>query len=660
MADLWDGVLSQAHIWKTSLRLASPVDSQRLEAIETLVTAGDAALFCLRFHSQRTSTPRAQFAASVVLHRLGAPEGMAALMNALCKRLPSQSDIAPLLQEAFVSIGPPDATRELLACWPHLPEWSSAVASLPTFPSMSPRVQLICNVWATLRDPLALDVLIEYAPRIPELFPGTVAAFGQMAVRKLAALIQDSDPKRRIQAIHALELIPCTQSFTALVPFLRDPDLAVRTEAPHALSCVGTPQQNGEALAAAIRAGFSTTGSLRLFSTTGHPHFYETLREVVERSSPLHSQTQDTPQAVLTALELLMQAPWPVDVFLRLLCGLLEKPIGVAVKLGILTQLQSLPPRAMPHAPQAVTACWPLLADLSPEVRNQAAATLFAWGDRNGKRFLALLEECRSQGSLLEKLTTLLRGGPDAPQAATQAVQQVQQWMTRLSREAVVRLSAPPTETPETNPLLADPRLPALIRHLLTAALRYLKTAVEVPDAEEALTLTVTAIRVLRRVGSPEALIAQPELVQALHFTRHIPSAQGMLREIAEPVREEAALTLIPFLGAECLPLFLEAASASRLEVQGTALLALGRLGDPRAVPHLQPIASDPNHALAPQAIQALATIRQSNPEMMTLLRGSSLEDAHPETLLRPVPFTSQDPAPELLLRPTQNGEGSR
>jgi hypothetical protein len=41
----------------------------------------------------------------------------------------------------------------------------------------------------------------------------------------------------------------------------------------------------------------------------------------------------------------------------------------------------------------------------------------------------------------------------------------------------------------------------------------------------------------------------------------------------------------------------------------------------------------------------------------MTLLRGSSLQDSQPETLLRPLPFSRPDAAPELLLRPASNGD---
>ena len=164
----------------------------------------------------------------------------------------------------------------------------------------------------------------------------------------------------------------------------------------------------------------------------------------------------------------------------------------------------------------------------------------------------------------------------------------------------------------------------------------------------------------LRRLDVPDALTAQTELLRALHTRKPLllplPSPA---REIGEPLREEAALALIELLGPESFGLFLEALGAPGPEVRGTAILALGRLGDARAVPYLQPIAANPDNMLAPHAVQALAVIRQNNPEMMTLLRGSSLHDSQPETLLRPLPHARPDAAPELLLRPASHGENT-
>ena len=655
--ELLESAALQARLWKISMRLGASDLGERLKAIENLSQAGPAAIPCLRFHLLREFTRRPQFAAAVALHRLNAPEGMATLLSALDRPLNVFADIAPLLEEAFLLIGSPAAGVALQTRWATLPEWQND-ADLP--PDASARVRMICRVWAGLQDPTALDTLLEYSTRIPELFPPTAAAFGQMAVRKLRDAARSADPFQRLLIIRTLERIPGEASFRALAPLLRDPSPPVRVEACRALAGIGTPHATSEAVMQSILAGYSSEAAVYLLATTGHPRLYDTLRQLIERAPALCQTMQDTPGAVHAALDMLVKAPLPPDTRLRIVCTLLEKSVPAELMLaGIahLTALQGCCPRQTAYV-QGVL--WNLLADFGPRVRAQAAQTLMVWGDMDAKRFLDLLAECRPQGSFLEKLTTLLRGGPDASQAATQAVQQIQLWVTRLSREAVVRLSSPTLSREPTQAAAPqNPRFPALTRKLLGSALQYLNSAQSLEETEEALALSITAIRTLRRLGVPAGLAAQTELHRALYACKPILTADGRTAEIGEPVREEAALALIEFLGTETFALFVSALEAPRFEIRGTAILALGRLGDARAVPYLQPIAADTNSLSAPYAVQALAVIRQNNPEMMTLLRGSSQQDSQPETLLRPLSFSRPDTAPELLLRPTSNGESN-
>lgn len=666
--DLWDSAVLQAKLWKTSMRLGSSDSLERKQAIDMLSQAGNDAIPCLRFQLLRQTTPRVQFAAAVALHCLGVPEGMETLLIAVNRRLydvvDDLNDIVPLLEEAFLAIGSPTATQALQSLWTALPDWQP-YASVP--PDTSRRVQLICRVWAGLQDPSALDTLLPYATSIPNLFPPTVSAFGQMAIRKLREASQSTDPQLRLLVVRTLERIPGEPSFQTLKPMLRDPDPTVRYEACRALAQVGTPQAVSEAVVHAIQAGYSTHAAVRLLAATGHPRLYEIMLQIVERAASLQPVSQDPPASVRAALDLLMHSPWPSEKLVEIVCSLLERPVPRDLLLAGIDYLDSLRGRRTGNAARVQGALWNLLVDFAPEVRTRAAQALGLWGEPNGKRFLALLAECHPQGSLLEKLTTLLRGGPDASQAATQAVQQVQQWVTRMGREAVVRLSSANlgTEAPLTF-LRQDPRIPPLIRRLLLGSLRYLATAQVLEETEEALSLSITAIRALRQIGTPDALIAQGELLRAFRTCKQLPPTEivyggqpAPLWEIAEPVREEAALALIEFLGPDCFGIFIEALNAPIPEVQATAILALGRLGDARAVPYLQPIAGNADSMFVRHAIQALAVIRQNNPEMMTLLRGSSLGDANPETLLRPLPHGLPDSAPELLLRPTSNGEAS-
>lgn len=663
MAELWDSVVLHTRIWQASRLLGSTYDPERMQAIQTLIQAGPAAIPCLRVHLLRERTPRAQFAAAVALHRLDRPEGLETLQNALRSMVDTPPDnVRSLLQEAFLTIGSPAATSALLSAWSELREWEPGA---PIPPDSCVRVQTICQVWAQLQDPTVLDALLAYSTRIPHLFPPTVAAFGQMAVRKLREAAQSSIPLQRLLIVRALARIPGEASFQTLTPLLRDMDPEVRAETCRALIQVGAPAANGEAITRALQAGYSTEAAVRLLAATGHPLLFHTLLQLIERAGSLSYSTNDTPAAVQVALDLLIQAPWSPDTLLRIVCALLEKPLPREVQLAGIAHLGALQAYCPGQEARAQAVLWDLLAAPASEVRNRAAQALLAWGEPNAKRFLDLLTECRPQGSFLEKLTTLLRGGPDASQAATQAFQQVQQWVTHLSREAVVRLSspAPDREPPRTAPR-HDPRTPALLRRLLAGALRHLHAVQTLEETEEALALSITAMRALRRLGAPDALPAQPELLHALLLQKPLMTTTlsygayvTAAREVGEPVREEAALALIEFLGAESFGLFLQALQSPHTEVQGTAILALGRLADARAVPYLQPIAADPDNPLAPHAVQALATIRQHNPEMMTLLRGSSLQDTQPETLLRPLPYARPDTAPELLLRPTSKRE---
>jgi HEAT repeat protein len=660
--DLWESAVLQARLWKTSLRLGASDSVARYQAVELLSQAGSAALPCLRVHLLREMTPQVQFAAAVALHRLDQPEGLQTLLNALNRPLDVPTWLAPVLEEAFHAIGSPTAAMVLQPVWCGLPEWQFNAA---TVPDHSGRIQLICRIWAGMRDPLVLDTLLAYATRIPDLFPPTVAAFGQLAIRKMRLAAQSPDPLQRLLVIRTLERIPGEPSFQTVVPLLRDPDPQVRMEACRALAFLGSAEASSEAVGRAIQAGYSSLAAVRLLETAQHPHRFDLLLLVVERTGAVTSALHDTTAAVRVALDRLMQAPRPPDTLLGVLCTLLEKPIPTEIVLVGLAHLAALQGQCPGQEARIQAVRWNLLADLSPDVRARAAQALATWGDPNGKRFLDLLAECRPQGSFLEKLTTLLRGGPDASHAATQAVQQVQQWVTHLSREAVVRLGSP-TLSGEGNrpPDRQDSRVPALTRKLLGSALRYLSATHSLEETEEALALNIMVIRVLRRLGAPEALDAQPELLRALHTQKFLASPNVGIgstpsREIGEPVREQAALALIELLGPESFALFVAALDAPHPHVQGTAILALGRLGDPRAVPYLQPLATDTYNMLAPYAVQALAAIRQNNPEMMTLLRGSSIQEAQPETLLRPARFAGADAAPELLLRPTSQGEST-
>jgi hypothetical protein len=172
-------------------------------------------------------------------------------------------------------------------------------------------------------------------------------------------------------------------------------------------------------------------------------------------------------------------------------------------------------------------------------------------------------------------------------------------------------------------------------------------------------------LRLLGRLGPPAACTAHNELLRALHGVKRslvsVPPGtpsypRPETREVAGMARAAAAETLLVLYGAASFPLFLEALYAPQPEVNSTAIAALGRLGDVRALSHLQLLANNAAHPLCPAAVETIALIKRTNPEMMTLLRGSSASEAQTETLLRPSSESSAATSPALLLRPSSQG----
>jgi HEAT repeat protein len=234
--------------------------------------------------------------------------------------------------------------------------------------------------------------------------------------------------------------------------------------------------------------------------------------------------------------------------------------------------------------------------------------------------------------------------------------------VSRVSKETVERLNPGGTASSAAWGVPRDPRLPALLRQLLDNTLDALQQNATPEATEEMLTACVAVVRALARVGTPQALCARNELLRALCLVKrgvvYEPGGpadfrKSSLREIGVVVRTAAAETLLELYGADSFPLFLEALYAPLPDAHSTAIVALGRLGDARALPHLQPLVANAAHALSPVATEAVAAIRRTNPELMTLLRASSALDNRPETLLRPASGNPDDGAPDLLLRPT-------
>ncbi len=653
--------MSILHAAKTQLQILTALPrldavdpAERLRAAETLQRVGPAALPYLRYAVRPARTHRTRCAAAVALHGLNDPAGLKVLreiLMALPPQPPEQlAEIEADLQAAFIAIGAPDAVTALIDLFPHLDERQTHIAACA------------CAIFGTLRDPRALTVLSARALAFPNLFEQTVPAFGEMAVIHLERMIHDSNPARRILAIQALSHIPTAHSFAVLRTSLRDEDPAVRRQAPNALRNISPPAA-AQAIEDALRAGFSTSAAVEVLAQVkGRANLI--FFELVRRWEPDGQKNSgDTPDAVLAALPLLNALPISPADLTPPLCALLQREPDLAIAAGAARVLGVRGPTTPTSDQMAREALRTRLSSAQTPLRGAVATTLNVLGDPIGVQLQQRLQECWPQEGLLPKLQALLRGGPEAGQIATQTMQQVTQWFTRLSRETLDRLNANPVESV---PAKYDASLPGLLSDLLHNALDALDESDDAAETGEMLTLCVATLRALARIGAPDALVAQQELTRALHLVKisSIPepmgaaaSRQALLREVAEIVRSSAASLLQECLGAESLPLFVEALSAPQSQVRRTAIAALGRLGDPRALAYLNPIAADASHADHSIAHEAILAIRRINPEMMTLLRASGAKERSPESLLRPASGNNDPISADLLLRPAAQDE---
>jgi HEAT repeat protein len=653
---LWNAAHTQVQIWSAYSRLNAPDSGDRLRAISTLCEIGPAALGCLRFASGPLRPARIQYAAAVAMHCLGDPTGLSILTNALRWVLPTHPELYTDLCWAFITIGVPDAVTALIEVYPKLP------------PRNPITLNCIADVWGTLRDPRVLEILAAPGWPMPDLARDTIARFGELALRCLERMITEPIPRRRILAIRTLADIATPPCFSLIRPLLADPDPEVREIVPDALFII-SPTSAFQAIIDSIRAGHSTAAAVEAMLHHDHDDAarwhvppadsaFEALLALISRWEPAgQGASGDTRDAVLVALSALIDADADNDRLLPALCGLLTRKPDRGITAGILRLFAN---RVWPNDPNSA----PVIAALSEhivhpdkEIRGEAANILLRFHDPLGRELNQWLDACWPQGSLLSRLHAILTGSPDAGQVASQTLLQMSQWFNKLSREAPYRAGA--DGTAGTSPGY-DARLPETVRQLLYRALTALEDATAPGEIEELLALCTATIRVLERFGVPVLLCAYDELLSALSLVRPY---TGMappgpnLQAGVDLVRSAAATLFLNCYGANSYGLFLGMLFAPQPEVRSTAIPALGRLGDPRALPYLQSYASDPNDANAASAQEAIAAIRNLNPDVMVLLRGSQAVDARPDTLLRPANGNNVYSAPDILLRPTDEAK---
>lgn len=646
---LIETVITQVEVWNAYLRLGSPSDAERARVIRVLEDAGQSSLPCLTLAIRPHHAARSRFAAAVVLHRLNDPRGLSVLVQALQQSPLALQAYAKDLEAAFLAIGPPAATRALLEVWNGAPEWSDNERTL----------ELIARVWAALKDPHVLDALTARASRYPQLFESTVPAFGEMAVLHLQRMAREPAPERRVLALRALRHIRTGRSFAAITPLLRDAEPSVRAEAADALSSAGGPIAAAREISAAMADGCSSDSAVYVLDAAQVGGLPEMLAGLVQRWLPRpRSLSGDTAPAVLAALRSPALRAADPDLLGRAVCDLLERnpEADIAIEAaGIAVDLAGV---GGAGTERLYSALLPLLARPEPGVRACAAAALAAQGDQIGRELCALLERSRPPGKLVDKLHAILALGPTAGQAAADAVQQVSRWVARVSRETAGRFTGPggPAAGPEP-----DARLAPNLRDLLRAATFHLAHA-EAPELiSETLELAISACNAVAEIGSPQAECCVAELTRDLSVVKYgvvtvQSGAAGQRtserREVADALRLAAARALAAINPSRCYDHLITNLAAEKPEVVASTVQALGHLGDVRALLALQALSADRHGPHAQAARQAIAAIRKENPEMMTLLRGSSLAEQQPDTLLRPA--AGKPDSPEGLLRPAE------
>ena len=684
---LWQTTQIQGQVWKACRQLNAEDEAERWQAVEALQGYGDASIAALRFIIRRTSAPRSRIAAAVALHLLHDPVGMEILKQMLSGGPAIREDIEGYtlprmpseLEAAFLRIGAPDAVTALIEAWDGIPKtarYSNVLAG-------------ICHIWAELRDPRALEPLTASAPQIPELFVSTVPAFGEMAVPPLERMSRHTFPQCRSIAVSTLKNIKTPRSFKALVPLLRDPVPEVRALVPEALQTINGLGAS-EAIKTAIDAGWSSGRAIKTLASLGCDSPLPFLA-VVERWRPHPlSPPGDTEEAVIEAVDVLGQTMRRHEVMeaavgmyghalrrnavIQPLFALLQRKPGVELTTLLVRVIGERKPSGDPLDTETRAALVPLLAHPLSQVRNAASHSLLQYGDPIGRQLAEWLEADLPRGSLLTKIHSVLRGGADAGQVATQAVEQVGKWFTRVSKEAAERKNIP--SGAEASPKAAsvpsyDPRLPELFRQLLGSTLAMLHYSTILEQIEELMATAVAAVRALEELEGSAGRCAVAELVRALHTVKYLDRTQlgtkpvgsgarvGERLEYGVRLRTAAADSLMELFGADSFAPLADALRSDQLPIVASSIAALRRLGDGRAVPLLQQVIAEPAHPCQQQALEALAEIRRQNPEMMTLLRGSSAHNAQPEMLLRPSYSDVGSSASNQLLRPAGQEDGT-
>ena len=501
-------------VWRAISRLNSPVADERLRAMKTLREIGSNARWQLRIAAKNKLRTNSQLGSALVLHWLEDPLGMEVLLFCLKERLPEESELAQILEYAFIAIGSPAAVEALLGVWRSLVDTNKNAVVRTT----------ICRVWVKLGDPVVLEALVSDATRFPMLFETTVPSFGVSALPCLEKMSVSANPQVRMIAIRTLREILIEKTVPILVKMLEDPDLAIRSEAPRAIVKVGWDtgrirEHAVREITKALANGYSSVPAIRFVLEINPPELLTILLTHIQNwadTQPARSQSDAALILTLQTLEGSMMLPFQfIPAIIQLLPKLKsQEEISTAIRaLGRHGTMQTIKPTLL--------TC---LSSPIASVREEVATILARDGDNFGTVFLHFLETCKPQSSLMSRLSVALQGGPESGQAANQALQQMSTWFTRLSKEAADRLNLAPSgvKRPDDDPLLSNPRLSEHLRVLLVVSMKKLRSDTNSRDTEESIASCVTALRGIARLEPSISRKLRVELIVALSCQKRL------------------------------------------------------------------------------------------------------------------------------------------
>src|SRR5947209_13959770 len=111
MPTLLENASTQYRVWSAARSCGSPDPSKHAVALEALKREGEASVGALT-RALSSDNPRARYGAATVLHSLGKPAGLTALLGAM--RAGVRAEHAGELETAFIAIGSPVGAVSLI------------------------------------------------------------------------------------------------------------------------------------------------------------------------------------------------------------------------------------------------------------------------------------------------------------------------------------------------------------------------------------------------------------------------------------------------------------------------------------------------------------------------------------------------------------------